>query len=106
MNAVPENAGVLAQMPSDLHYLIEPVLRCACRTEWDAFEYLDKATEEHMAQLAVIAERVLKNDHYPIVNKFLDKHQMTDYDECAKLYFFFGLLDHGGLMFDRVPGAE
>ena len=106
MKALPENSGVLAQLPPDLHYLIGPVLRCACRAEWDAFSYLDRATEREMKQLALVAERVLKNDHYPEVMKFLDKYEMTDYDESAQLYFFFLLLDHGGMKFDRLPGTE
>jgi len=59
-----------------------------------------------MSQLAAVAERVLKNDHFPLANKFLDKYEMTAYDECAQLYFFFGLLDYGGLKFDRVPDAK
>jgi len=106
MNAFPDNAGILAQLPSDLHYLIEPVLKVGCRTEWDAFDYLDKATDQQMAQLADIAERVLKNDHYPLVTRFLRMYEITAFDECAQLYFFFGVLDHGDLKFDRVPGSE
>lgn len=104
MNLIPDEAGVLVHMPPELHYLIEPVLRCGCRTEWDAFAYLDNASKQEMSHLAAVAERALRNDHFPLVNKFLDKHEMTDYDECAKLYFFFGLLDHAGLKFDRVLG--
>ena len=103
---VSANPGVLVQLPPELHYLIEPVLRCGCRSEQEAFAYLDNANAEQMKQLGEIAERVLKNDHYPLVMKFLDKYKMTDYDECAKLYFFFGVLDHGGFKFDRVPDAK
>jgi hypothetical protein len=106
MDTVPENVGVLAKLSAELHYLIEPVLRYGCRTEWDAFDYLDNATQQQMLELADIAERVLTNDHYPVILKFLDKYQITDYAECAKLYFFFGLLDYGGLTFDRVPEDE
>jgi hypothetical protein len=100
----PQNAGVLARMPADLHYLIAPVLRCACGSEADACHLLDTATEKQMGELAAIAHRVLKNGHYPLVMRFLDKYEITDYEECAQLYFFFGLLDHAGLSFDRVPG--
>lgn len=106
MNGHSKNAGVLSKLPPDLHYLIEPVLRCACRSESDAFEFLDRATKAEMDNLAMIAERVLKNDHYPQVLTFLRTHQMTDYDECAQLYFFFGVLDHADLKFDRVPESK
>jgi hypothetical protein len=97
---MPQRSGVLENMPENLHYLIEPVLRYACRTEWDAFAHLDKATQTDMDYLAVIARKVFENDHYPLVTKFLNEYQMTEFDECAQLYFFFGLLDHGGLKFD------
>ena len=97
------NPGVLEKMPVPLHYLIEPVLRFACRTEWDAFARLDKASTEDMEYLATVARVVLENDHFPLVMRFLSQYRMVDYDECAQLYFFFGLLDHGGLTFDRVP---
>jgi hypothetical protein len=56
-----------------------------------------------MTQLAGVAERVLQNNHFPLVMRFLNKYEITDHEESAKLYFFFGLLDHGGLKFDRVP---
>ena len=100
MNSPTNNIGVLAKMPPELHYLIEPVLQCGCRTEWDAFAFLDNATKEEMNKLAQVAERVLRGNHYPLVNLFLDEYQMTKHEECARLYFFFGLLDHGGLKFD------
>ncbi len=91
--------GVLGNMPKPLHYLIEPVLRCACRTEWDAFTHLDKASTRDIEALEVIAQKVFENGHFPLVMQFLKEYQMTEFDECAQLYFFFGLLDHGGLKF-------
>lgn len=100
MTAMPLRSGVLENMPETLHYLIEPVLRYACRSEWDAFTHLDKASQKDMDYLANIARKVLENGHYPLVTKFLNEYQMTEFDECAQLYFFFGLLDHGGLKFD------
>ncbi|MBM4068291.1 MAG: hypothetical protein FJ271_05025 [Planctomycetes bacterium] len=100
MNSMPDNAGVLVQLPLELHYVIEPVLRYECRSESDVFAVLDSATSQVLNHLAHIAERVLTNDHYPMVNQFLDKYEINDHDECTKLYFFFGLLDHAGLSFD------
>ena len=98
MTVMPQ-PGVLENMPKHLHYLIEPVLRYACRTEWDAFAHLDKASPKEMDALAIIAQMVLENGHCPLVMHFLKEYQITDFDECAQLYFFFGLLDHGGLKF-------
>ncbi len=44
MTAIPQQPCVLENLPEPLQYLIEPVLRYACRTEWDAFAHLDKAS--------------------------------------------------------------
>ena len=101
MNTTPQEPGVLEKLPNDLHYLIEPAIRFACRTEWDAFAHLSNASSQDLQLLSTIARRVLENDHYPIVIQFLDKYPMTKFDESAQLYFFFGLLDHSGLNFDR-----
>jgi hypothetical protein len=100
MSTPPLEQGVLAKLPMDLHYLIEPVLRYACRTEWDVFSQLESASKQQMEFLSSIAKRVLENDHYSIVTRFLGEYSMSTHDECAQLYFFFGLLDHGGLTFD------
>jgi len=103
MNSPSPIVGVLSELPSELHYLIEPVLRCGCRSESDVFAFLDRATKSEMNDLALIAARVLKNDHYPQVITFLRTYKMTDFDECVQLYFFFGVLDYANLKFDRVP---
>lgn len=55
-----------------------------------------------MEYLEKIANLVKQNDHFPQVMRFLDEYSMHTYDECAQLYFFFGLLDHGGFKFDQV----
>lgn len=106
MHAYAENAGVLLQMPPELHYLIAPALCFGCRTEWDVYAFLDNATGEQIQELAVVAESVMRSDHYPAVVQFLGAYPITEYEECAKLYFFFGILDHGGLQFDGAPGPE
>ncbi|MCI0639926.1 MAG: hypothetical protein L0Y72_19305 [Gemmataceae bacterium] len=95
--------SVLTRLPTELHYLIEPVLRCGFFTERDAFDYLDRATPQQMEELAGIAARVLANDDYPVVMAFVDEYPLTENQESAKLYFFFGALDHAGLQFDRGP---
>ncbi|MDX1964820.1 MAG: hypothetical protein SFX18_16845 [Pirellulales bacterium] len=94
--------GVLINLPEELHYLIAPVLGCNCRSENEIFAYLDQITAEQLEEHAVIAERVLWNNHYDLVNQFLDEFCMSQYPECAKLYFYFGLLDHADLKFDSM----
>ena len=75
MRGIPQQAGVLAWLPAELHYLIEPVLRCGSLTEPEAFESLAKATGAQMDELARIAECVLVHDHYPVVGEFLEARQ-------------------------------
>jgi hypothetical protein len=103
MSESPNEPGVLVNLPAALHYLIEPALRLGLATEPDIFQYLDEVSPQQNDELRRIAERVLANDHYPMVNKFLDAYPITDHDESAKLYFLFGALDYSGLQFDRVP---
>src|SRR5262245_29483439 len=71
MNNLVEKAGVLAQLPAELRYLIEPVLRCGCQSQDEALEYANHASAEQLNLLAEIAGCVLVHDHYPAVGKFL-----------------------------------
>jgi len=97
-----QHAGVLEQLPMELHFLIGPALRFACRSEIDAFDHLDNLKPDDLELPAQIAAQVLKEDKFPRVMEFLREYPLNEYDECAQLYFFFGLLDHGGFKFDRV----
>ncbi|MCU0719431.1 MAG: hypothetical protein MUC83_06990 [Pirellula sp.] len=97
-----QDAGVLEQLPTELHFLIGPALRFACRSEDDAFDHLDNLKQDDRELLAQIAAQVLEEDKFPRVMEFLKKYPLNEYDECAQLYFFFGLLDYGGFKFDRV----
>jgi hypothetical protein len=97
-----QDAGVLGKLPTELHFLIGPALRFACRSESDAFDHLDNLKQDDSEQLAQIAALVLNGDKFPRVMEFLKQYPLNEYDECAQLYFFFGLLDHGGFKFDRV----
>jgi hypothetical protein len=103
MKTFVEQAGVLGRLPSELHYLIEPVLRCGCNSKDEALAYANKATAEELNDLARIATCVLVHDHYPAVGKFLERYPMSRYPECAKLYYFFAVLDQAGLEFDELP---
>ena len=97
-----QDAGFLEQLPMELHFLIGPALRFACRSEGDAFNHLDNLKPDDREHLEQIAAQVLQEDKFPRVMEFLRKYPLNEYDECAQLYFFFGLLDHGGFKFDRV----
>ena len=99
-----DDHGVLVHLPADLHYLIEPALRYG-RYQFDdeIFDFLDRATEDEMEELATVAKRVLLNDDFPRVNAFLKQYPITGSDEATRLYFLFGVMDYADLRFDRVP---
>ena len=88
-------------LPEELQYLIGPALRYGqYQFESSMFDFLDKANRSQLAELRDTATRVKKSSHYLQVNHFLDKYSMTEYPECAKLYFLFGVMDHADLSFD------
>lgn len=97
-----QGIGVLAQIPDHLSYLVAPALKYG-RYQFDQeiFDFLEHATSDEMEELAMTAERVLINNHYPEVNRFLDQYQITVYQEAAHLYYLFGVLDYADLQFDR-----
>jgi hypothetical protein len=103
MNNVPKNAGILTQLPAELHYLIAPVLSCGCLSNEETLTYLNEASAEQFKHLAVIARCVLVHDHYPEVGKFLERYPVSQHPESAKLYYFFAALDQAGLEFDELP---
>jgi hypothetical protein len=93
--------GILADLPDDLSYLAEPALEYG-RFQFDEhiFDFLESATPKQMEELASVAERVRINDHYPAVNRFLDKHPITEHEQTACLYFLFLVLDYAELSFE------
>lgn len=94
---------ILDLLPEDLKYLIKPAMEYGCHhIDDDIFDFLDRATEREMEDLATIAERVLIRGDYARVIAFLDKHPITDSDEAANLYFLFGVLDYADLQFARA----
>jgi hypothetical protein len=97
-------AGVLLNLPADMHYLIAPALRYG-KYIWDdeIFDFLNQASEAEMTELAAVAERVLWNDDYQRVNAFLDEHPMTETEEAARLYYLFLVMDYADLKFDCAP---
>ena len=96
--------GILTELPDELSYLVKPALEYG-RFQFDEhiFNFLDSATSEQMDELASVAERVRLNDHYPAVNRFLDRYPITDHEQASCLYFLFGVLDYADLSFEP-PG--
>jgi hypothetical protein len=91
-------AGVLSKLPSDLHYLIKPALKYGIhQTEDDRAQFLQRATDEELTELAQVAERYRVNEHCDLVSDFFDDYPITDYKESAKLYWLFGVMDAAGL---------
>ncbi|MEM7456345.1 MAG: hypothetical protein AAF456_18510 [Planctomycetota bacterium] len=97
--------GMLAELPEELSYLVEPALEYGrFQFEEQIFDFLDTATPQQMEELAAVARRVKSNDHYPEVNRFLDEYPITEHKQSACLYFLFGVLDFAELSFE--PPAE
>ena len=93
--------GILAELPDELSYLAQPAIEYGrFQFDDDIFGFLDSATDAQMAELSSIADRVRDNDHYPAVNRFLDKYPITDHEQAVCLYFLFGVMDHADLTFE------
>jgi hypothetical protein len=95
--------GVLSNLPADLAYLAEPAMRYGCyQFDDDIFAFLDRATDNEMSELALIAERVRINNQNSFINRFFDQFDIADYEESACLYFLFAVMDYAGLEFDTI----
>ena len=98
---LPDDIGVLAELPPEIEYLVGPAFRYGRHQfESSMFKFLDSATKSEIADLKRLASIVRKNQHYDVVNDFLDKYSMSDHTECECLYSLFGVMDHAGLSFD------
>jgi len=102
--SMPADIGALDHLPPELKYLIRPAFKFG-RHQFDSsmFNFLDRASRSDMQELSEIADRVKTNNHYDDVNEFLDRYSMTDHEECANLYFLFGVMDHADLEFEQMP---
>ncbi len=91
---------VFAKLPPDLHYLIGPAERFG-RYQFDdqITEFLDRATESEMDELATVAERYRLNRHSVEFDAFLDRYSITDHEQSARLYFLFCVIDAAGIDF-------
>jgi hypothetical protein len=102
-----QGIGVLSQLPDDLSYLIAPALKYGrFHPDVQMIQFLGRATSDELEELAMIADRVLANNHYPAVICFLDQYPIDVYQEAANLYFLFGVLDYADLHFDHSGIAE
>jgi hypothetical protein len=94
------NIGILAKLPPELAYLAEPAMRFGVHQfDGQVAAFLASAAPEEMGELARLAERARLGNHYARVNEWLDKYDMTKYEEAANLYFMFGLMDAADLKF-------
>jgi hypothetical protein len=90
--------GILAQLPGELEYLIEPALKYGGNQFDDEVDdFLLQASDDELEELAAVAERYRVNRHHNLVDAFFDRYPITDYPESAKLYFLFGVIDAAGL---------
>jgi hypothetical protein len=90
--------GVLAKLPEELDYLIDPALKYGVhQTDDDHFDFLHRATPDEMEELASVAERYRLSEHHDQVADFFDAYPITDHAESAMLYWLFGLMGVAGL---------
>ena len=101
-DAVPPT--ILTRLPPDLHYLIAPALKYG-RHQFDEqiFAFLDRATAAEKDELRRTAERHGRRNDAAAVNAFLDEYPIDEYEDAARLYFLFGVMDHAGLDFESAP---
>jgi hypothetical protein len=93
--------GVLAKLPAELKYLVEPAMKYGIhQTDDQRYEFLQRATSEELEDLARVAERYRLNEHQDLVGAFLDDYPITEYPESAKLYFLFGIMGEAGFPLD------
>jgi len=91
---------VFTELPSDLHYLIGPAEKFGCNQFDDQIaDFLDRATESEMDELAAVAERFRLSGHSHEFDAFLDRFPITDHQQSAQLYFLFGVIDAAGFDF-------
>jgi hypothetical protein len=93
-----KSIGVLAKLPQELEYLIEPAMKYGVhQDDIGRGEFIRRLTEEQMEELAGVAERYRLNEHHDLVGRFLDEYPITDYREAANLYWLFVVMDEAGL---------
>ncbi|MEM9704054.1 MAG: hypothetical protein AAF907_16560, partial [Planctomycetota bacterium] len=103
----PPDETILNRLPPDLHYLIGPALKYGRHQfEMDMLAFLDSASEDQLSELQAVAERHARQDDFEKVTAFLDQYPITEYDDAARLYFLFGVMDHAGFNFNPVREGD
>jgi hypothetical protein len=101
MPADRNDIGVLAELPSELHYLIEPAMKYGrYQFDDDVDEFLRTVREDELIELEEIASRVRADGDYDKVKEWLHAYRITEFEEASRLYFLFGVLDAADLKFD------
>lgn len=93
--------GALKTLPPEIAYLAKPAIKYGrYQFDDDIANFLTSASKEEFDELKRIADKCKRGGHYVIVNKWLDEHNITQYEEAARLYFLFGVLDAAGIEFE------
>lgn len=89
--------GSFKHLPQELDYLIEPAMTFGrFQFDDDVDDFLDRASDDDMEQLARVSEQMVLNKHRDSIDLFLDHYPITDHEESANLYFLLHLLDAAG----------
>ena len=95
---IPDDIGVLKELPAELAYLKDPAMNYGrYQFEEHIFDFLETITEEEESELREVAAAYVENDHESLVNRFLDEFNMTEHPRAAELYFLFLVIDLGDL---------
>ena len=85
--------GVLRYLPGELHYLIDPAMRYGkYQFSEDIDRFIDNADDELLEQLQQIRRRYDDFGHDKILDVWMRKYRMTEYEEVARLYFLFSVI--------------
>ncbi|MEM4217208.1 MAG: hypothetical protein QXZ09_04230 [Candidatus Methanomethylicaceae archaeon] len=103
---VPGDFGRLADLPAELKFLAEPAARYRLATEEDALLFLDKATEEELAELATLAERIRLERLYPKIYRLICDDDFADTWESTWIGGLLLAMDHADFNFHDLYGDE
>jgi hypothetical protein len=69
-------------------------------TESNILDFLDRAGEIDMEQLASAAEQIRLNGHHRLIDDWLQKHSMVEHEEASLFFWLLMMLDHADLSFE------
>lgn len=89
--------GVLANLPPELHYLIDAAQKYGIyETDDDRMGFLERAELTEMDELSRVAERYRREKHADLVSDFFDDCPITEFPESAKLHSLLAIMDLAG----------